>query len=385
MHIREFFKSYRESGKFIFKIMLLVSIFVWASGPIYAGNYLNSAHGNSNYGVKRTGISQYPRGHCAHCHEQHASINGAEPVPINGAVGYLLFSPNYTSQTVNFCFDCHVQTGGYQEGGGIINRSYSYNFGGNTDSYDNDLKQAFSHTAPGSSHNLNDIKKILGTTMYDANGHEWSLPKTLNPCDACHNPHIVQRNYPVSNADGKLKTAVTRPSNPNQLWGDDEGERMNRYGDYQAPYWYGSDTDDPKFEPAGDEVQDGSNLPDFVRLCTDCHNGYNQIWSSRLGRYLLPIKWFSNNGDIHGVKRGFIKRPRPPYSYQQHYTLSCTDCHEPHGSSNIFLLRTSINGKSISVSNTDDESWRNFCYGACHNYKHNKRNCFECHHHNKKF
>lgn len=52
-----------------------------------AGDYLNSAHGNSSYGVERISTASlgYSKGNCAHCHEQHASIGGEEPEPARGS------------------------------------------------------------------------------------------------------------------------------------------------------------------------------------------------------------------------------------------------------------------------------------------------------------
>ena len=50
-----------------------------------SGSYLDSAHANTSDGVKRsaTGFpTDYSQGNCAHCHEQHASITGAEPTQI---------------------------------------------------------------------------------------------------------------------------------------------------------------------------------------------------------------------------------------------------------------------------------------------------------------
>ncbi|MEW6675249.1 MAG: hypothetical protein AB1348_04455, partial [Nitrospirota bacterium] len=159
-----------------------------------SGPYLDSAHANSTYGVKRTATGfpiDYARGNCAHCHEQHASIGGDEPAPDTpaGPDIFLLFDENYTSQTVNFCFDCHTSVGSYQTSGISINRSYSYNFGGNTTAgtYDSNILSAFSHTASGSSHWLDNIKSFaLGVTRYTATGASWSLNSNLNPCDACH-------------------------------------------------------------------------------------------------------------------------------------------------------------------------------------------------------
>ena len=64
-----------------------------------AGVYLDSAHGDNNYGVNRSGASgfptDYPEGFCAHCHEQHASIGGSEPSPTGGPSDYLLFYISY--------------------------------------------------------------------------------------------------------------------------------------------------------------------------------------------------------------------------------------------------------------------------------------------------
>jgi hypothetical protein len=46
------------------------------------------------------------------------------------------------------------------------------------------------------------------------------------------------------------------------------------------------------------------------------------------------------------------------------YVLSCLDCHEPHGSENEWLLRTSVNGKD-NISVPGPGRWMDFCT-ACH-------------------
>jgi hypothetical protein len=377
----------------------LVALLAW--GIAYAGTYADSAHGHTTYGVDRTSTSQYTQGHCGHCHEQHASIAGVEPEPArpfgDPPDEYLLFNTNFTDQSTNFCYECHVDSGGYQAGN-IINRSYSYNFGGNTSagSYDMDIEEAFGHTTPGSgsSHYLPDfVSQILGQTLRDADGNTWSLPADINPCDACHNPHIVQRNYPVSEVGGLLATAVTRPSDPDNLWGDDATERMDQVGDYQAPYWYSSTTN---YEPGNNAVEDGSNLPDYVRLCSDCHNQYNTIYSEnprlpRGPRNILKIEWgpadTSVTADAHGEYNGSPSKLIEPYNSFNiatgHVTLGCLDCHEPHGSpTNIYLLRTSVNGKDVSVDAETDANWLNFCQNSCHGSRHDsKSGCPTCHRH----
>ena len=357
-------------------------------GMAYAGTYTMSAHGNEDYGVKRFSTSQYTVGHCGHCHEQHASIGGVEPAPTGGPHGYLLFNPNFVDQSTNFCYDCHVQSGGYQVDG-IINYSYSYAYGGNDTpgSYDFDIKQAFSHAyGSGSSHFLPDIvDQVLGKSLRDASNTPWSLPGSINPCSACHNPHMAQRNMP--GIGGELLTAVSRPSDPDNLWGDGSGQRMSAEYNYQAPYWYNSTI---YFEPARNLVQDGSNQPNFVVLCTDCHNTNNTIYSTNPGlprgpRELIQIDW-GESGDKHGRRNGDAKKLLAPYSGQ--HTLSCLDCHEPHGSrTNIYLLRISINGRDVSVGSESNAHWENICYGPCHQTHHTPggQECSDCHRHGQRF
>ncbi len=322
-----------------------------------AGMYLNSAHGNSSYGVSRSSTGSYPRGLCANCHEQHASIGGSEPSPAGGPDGYLLFDTNFTSQTAGLCFDCHTDTSSYQVGGSIINRSYSFRAGGWTSDTLNDILEAFSYTSPGTSHNLSDISNFISG--------RWNYTSDSNPCAACHNPHAAQGDPP--NAPNSAKSAATRgwpvsrPSlhsrdnNAWGLWGDDAGEKMSDFVGalmYQAPYRYGSTT---TFEPDGSTTQDGSNLTDFATFCTDCHNPSNTIYSTTLGRNLKPIDWVTTGGESGGDKHGIngatvgiaVDPPFSPSNYGQ-YVLSCTDCHEPHGSPNRYLIRKEVNGSLLA-------------------------------------
>mgnify|MGYP005636853101 CR=1 FL=1 len=120
-------------------ITLAICIFL-TTNPLYAGTYLDSAHGNNSYGVSRTSTSGYTKGNCGHCHEMHASIDGSEPAPIGSAPSkWCVFAINFdTSQTANpysqddnFCFYCHTNTGSLQVSG-ITNNNYSATFGGAT-------------------------------------------------------------------------------------------------------------------------------------------------------------------------------------------------------------------------------------------------------------
>ena len=352
---------------------------------VNAGAYLNSAHGNSTYGVKRSASgfpADYTKGLCGHCHEQHASIDGSEPEPIEGAPSnYELFYSNYLNQTDNFCYQCHTDVGSYQTGGSLINRSYSFRAGGWTADPLNDVLEAFSFTTPAASHNLDDIKTII-------TAKSWNYTSDSNPCDACHNPHAAQGD-PVgapnsAKSSGTRGWPVSRPSLHSKdnsvwgLWGDSSGEKMSDYAGlliYQAPYRYNSAT---TYEPDGSTTQDGSNLADYVTFCTDCHNTINTIYSTTLGRNLRTIDWTAAK---HGKGAAVLDSASDIYSPYQDaqlgdYVLACTDCHEPHGSSNVFFIRGEVNGSVpvtvLTEAGTNDgpgsrcnTEWTYLC-GKCH-------------------
>lgn len=210
----------------------------------------------------------------------------------------------------------------------------------------------------------------------------------------CHDPHLSQKNnndpYPTPPT---YKTAIRRPhapssgtNSPGNLWGDESDASPPELtaedpGVYQAPH-YGSgpwDPEDGPFEPAGDAISDGSNLPNFVRFCAygSCHSqaipeaAHDAYWAhNRSYRSLRLINWTSS-GDIHGGKTlnqtTFDGPTLSPYDIQDaNYVLSCTDCHEPHGSPNQWLLRTTVNGVYVGVM-TERGKWSRFCK-ACHDY-----------------
>lgn len=328
------------------------------SQPIYT----DSAHGNSTYGVNRTSLNSpinfgYSTGNCAHCHEQHASIGGSEPNPIGGPSKFCLLADNFSgvtskpySQSDNVCFYCHIVTGTFQSSA-FNNYSYSYTFGGcsSTDCPTANIFDAFNGL---SYHNLNDILNFAKAT--------WSSTYTAdsNPCSACHNIHIARRSCgKPSGSFDTTKSAISRPSDHGNLWGDEE--KMSNYTTgYQAPYYNSAAT----YEPDGSAVSDPSKLPDYVTFCTDCHNATNVIYSTRKSGNLRFIDWSAVTGDKHGgrnyVDSNMYAVPLPyvdkldaraPYGTTgTNYVLSCLDCHEPHGSSNIRLIRRRVNGADLA-------------------------------------
>jgi hypothetical protein len=333
----------------------LIGLALWmflAASTVYAGTYLSSSHGNTAYGVNRSSTSQYSKGNCAHCHEQHASIDGSEPDPFSGSPSqFALFYTNHTSQTDNFCFKCHCETNSVAASA-ITNRSYSYRAGGWTADPLNDILEAFTTgggNTPPSAHNLDDI-----STFIDG---KWGYTANSNPCAACHSVHALQGDPANSAISGNsAKSLATRGypvSRPSQhstnattwgLWGDGAGEKMSDYAGptgYQAPYRYNSFV---VYEPDGSATTNGSNMTDFNTFCIDCHDATNTIYSTTKLRNLRKFDWnLEKHGKGDAADDADYTDLKPPYSEGTRYVLACTDCHEPHGSPNVFLIRKWVN------------------------------------------
>lgn len=325
--------------------------------------YTDSAHGNSTYGVDRTSLSTfgYSKGNCVHCHEQHASIGGSEPNPTGGPDKYCLLSNNFnTSKTMNpyvqndsVCFYCHISIGTLQSPS-FSNYSYSITFGGNPDITPNNIFDAFNGL---SYHNLYDIWRLItglsGTKTFT------SFPADSNPCSGCHNVHIAKRSCgKPSGSFDTTKSAISKPSDHGNLWGDEE--KMSNYTTgYQAPYYNSAAT----YEPDGSAVSDPSKLPDYVTFCTDCHNATNTIYSTLLGRDLYKINFPQ---EMHGgyaatycsynvpPLTSLLAAPYDGLTKCGQYVLACTDCHEPHGSPNNFLVRKWVNKGTVTVTQYGD-------------------------------
>ncbi len=364
--------------KALFVLSFLFIVFYFCN---YANSesYLNSAHGNGTYGVKRdvTELSDYSQGNCAHCHEMHGSINKNEPSPAGGSPSpWALFADNfdnasayqrpttgYYSQSDDFCFYCHGPSS--LQLNGITNYDYSQTFGGadpNTNA--TNIMDAFNQF---SYHNLYDIWKFAKTNS----DFSYFFKNGSNPCVACHNPHIAQRS--CGKPEGSFNpsySAISKPSDHAHLWGDNDTERMNKYN-YQPPYCYNKIGFEPDCTNDTASTQ-ASKTPDYVTFCTDCHNTSNEIYSTTLGRNLYKIDWETTGGESGGDKHGknsatVSTNLKAPYNNATGFVVSCLDCHEPHGSPNVMLIRREVNGEklpgNITTLNTSD--WAYLCE-RCH-------------------
>lgn len=348
-------------------LMLVGLLVAWLlPGAVAAGPYLDSAHGNATYGVNRMVLdaqyANFATGNCAHCHETHASIAGSNPRPVGAPSPHTLFSVNFNSartqqpylEADNFCFACHSDTSGQQ----VVNQNYSTTFGGGTAGSDpQSIMTAFNQN---SYHNLFDIWSFLQN-----NPQYPGFNVNSNPCGACHNPHLAKRNWDGTQPGFPLLSSLSRPNAPNSLWG--EAELMSAFLGYEAPYAFATSR-----EPAGLGDQDGAKTPDYVGFCTSCHNQDNVIWSTTLNREIKKINW--GNSGLGTTKHGDLTREgnnsfREPYltaaALKSNFVLSCLDCHESHGASNIMLLRSRANGENLEAAVTASAALGVLCK-RCH-------------------
>lgn len=356
-------------------VLIVVAVLVWLlswAGVATADIYADSAHGNNDplpgYGVNRSGTG-YDIGDCTHCHDTFdESICGVNPL--------MLFStPLYTQQNTGFCLECHKSPDNSAQVNMPNQRSYSYKFGGGPDGCPGHIRQALNfvrengNSRPGvcgsdegSAHHLTSIRDFLQG--------RWGFGDVLaeiNPCEGCHNPHRAQQHdYPVGSQGA---SPISLPSTHDGDWdvfGAETTERMDSYASpdtYLAPYYYGG----TYHEPEGDGTDDGSNMPDYVTFCTDCHNSATTIYSNELDRNLYTFDWATEkHGRAAASDSSGSTDVRSPYEDTEcgTYVLSCTDCHEPHGSPNAFLIRREVNRFEPVIPGGRGQ-WTNLCE-ACH-------------------
>jgi hypothetical protein len=330
-------------------ISLVLGMTCLATAPALAGPYRDSAHGNADYGVNRAAIdgqyNEFATGNCAHCHETHASLQGTEPLPANGAAPHALFAEGFNTdrtqnpyvESDNFCFYCHNDGSGPQ----VRNQDYSTTFGGGTAGEGpQSIMTAFNQA---SYHNLNDIWNFLSSDLFYT---AW-FANLGNPCSACHNSHLAKRNWDSAQAGFPLLSPISLPGISANLWG--ETEVMSNYTSYEAPLAFADIR-----EPAGIGEADGGNTPDYVSFCTSCHKPDNTLLSTTLNREVKKINWetLGPQLDKHGAQlRDGADFFREPYAgaaaLKSNFVLSCLDCHETHGSPNTMMLRRRINGENL--------------------------------------
>lgn len=353
------------------------------AGIALCGPYSLSAHGNSTNGVNRIAPEAlgYAIGNCAHCHEQHGTISS----PTDEGSPYLLVPDGLVSQAENICLYCHEGTGSLQVDG-IDNYQYSGTFGcASTSSATNGILETFELL---SNHNLDDIDNFL-----TANPSIYDVPTGATPCSGCHNPHRAKRN--VADTDNPAESVLSKPSDHETLWTESMDTAFAT--EYEPPYCSGTNREP---DGVGSATLGRQGTPNYIAFCADCHNSSNTIYSTNFGRNLHKIDW-SDLGEKHGqvdrdVTLGVPYQPlftnevlRGPYTAgltgsggdliaTGHYVLSCLDCHEPHGSDNVTLIRSHVNSEDLTANITSSETYNPSNSVSVHN-KEMGYLCQKCH------
>jgi len=212
-------------------------------------------------------------------------------------------------------------------------------------------------------HNLYDIYTFAKLTF------AWFVDQS-NPCSACHNPHLARRNS--ATPQDPSFSAISRPSDHFSLWGTTQTMGIT-YNTHYEPPWCTDVLTDREPANSANAVDGRANTPDYVALCTECHNTVDTVFSTTLNANIRPIDW-SAIGDKHGLRLmdGGLDITSP-YALGGGYVLSCSDCHEPHGSSNVMQIRTRVNGVNLegsitrfdSTINDSNVEWSYLCK-RCH-------------------
>jgi hypothetical protein len=207
-------------------------------------------------------------------------------------------------------------------------------------------------------------------------------------CGDCHSPHedasqqivdpgggFVVQNNPVVNPDTGAALQVYSINN-------------TYVGDATSFTYYDGTDSWPDLDPTNPEGGSLIREPDYIEFCLVCHDGTTPPGVTMSPNMLNMADSYRLN-DQHGrlegrssPSRGYLK---PPWTTQANYdsgsptqpgggdgtyaALNCTLCHGPHGSGNIFNLRTSItvNGTPMTVGGREAFMDPNLCTRQCGN------------------
>lgn len=309
--------------------LLVVAMTFGLSSFAAAGPYTDSAHGNSTTGVDRSSIDLkydvFAKGNCSHCHEQHSSLGGNEPLPAGSAQNPSL---RFAAEE-NLCGTCHD--------GSPATKNIAIEF----------LKQ-YRHpvTDYADRHTLSiDEKGQDGLPFRGLNRHA--------ECSDCHEPHTVQGDTHETSV-GIPRTATSNAVSGVLLgaW----GVEPNTDPDWLPPLGFS------EVSPATKEYQ----------ICFKCHSYYALQAATGIANFTGPsgvlitdqaMEFSKANGAVHPVRMTLndqtgssfpraleSSRMKAPWNLNMGtQTMYCSDCHGnnssspagPHASTNQFMLEGS--------------------------------------------
>jgi len=301
----------------------LVSGFAYATGP-----YTGSAHGNTTSGVDRTSTAQYAIGHCAHCHEAHASIDGSEPAPTGGPDEVLLF--DYEE---NLCETCHD---------------------GNP-AADN-IQAQIDKDSTGSAHptdNYSGRHSVSESTTTNMDPADYADGVTRHAeCVDCHNPHAAGSTVHT------LGTNAVGATSPLYKVSGVESPSTTAWGT-------------PNFSD-NDEIPTSTGITKEYQLCYKCHSN----WTTQpAGQTNIALQFNTNNDSYHSVEGTGKASDYGIYvsTWDKDDRMYCSDCHGsetssdpagPHGSTIDHILKGEYN-RTTGAHDLNTSS--HLCF-ICHDY-----------------
>ncbi len=325
----------------------------------------------------------------------------------HGSSNVKMLNDEGSSSLETFCYNCHTN-------GRITNNALSGS--GLAD----DIQQAFSM---GEKHNLGTNFTINGknfilqcTTCHNPHvvtGKHWDITNNVSPItkpDLNANPSDNPRalgNSLWGVASGQKMADFAASGSGTGGW----KFNMNRgipFGSTNIPSDQGGYYQPPKTASGYNFEFDGSILPDYPSFCLECHThrvssnnppvNYGQgisctgnsvdppnqriecgaqhgLGTANVPKYSSDPGWWGSNGNPDPIfqqdgatrGRGYGHFMRWPYESADrnagiNFVMSCTDCHEAHGSNGASMLRSTVNAYGPGTSN-----WNTMC-NNCHYY-----------------
>jgi predicted CXXCH cytochrome family protein len=174
--------------------------------------------------------------------------------------------------------------------------------------------------------------------------------------------------------------------------------------EYDVATWlnvHSSETDRPPYLEVQYSLAEPVPGANSIEFCVKCHDGEQAPGDIGTAAQIMggasvreQYRFTNSHGFANALGTG--SRPtfdatatlKPPYFYGMG-PLQCTECHDPHGSRNVYHLKETINGKSgLRVTTREGSDWenvQNWCT-ACHTIEPHPwwgNNCIGCHYHGR--
>ena len=323
----------------------LITLMFLGSGLAYTGEgpYTNSAHGNSTSGVDRSSIDSkygtYSNGNCAHCHEAHASLGGAEPAPDTDTSEYGHAGPDKDllfSEEEGVCETCH-----------------DFN-GPATDDIKTQIDKDNTEGSPFYAHPTDDYSgrhEVSETTTTNMDPADYADGTSRHAeCVDCHNPHAAGSTVHA--------TETNTVSSTSPLY------KVCGIGVTNAGEWT---------VPTYTEIPTSTGISYEYELCFKCHSSWTTQPS---GQTNIALHFNTNNSSYHSVEgtgkaSGYGNYETP---WDANSLMYCSDCHGseissdpagPHGSTIEHILKGNYN-RDTGKSGLDTSD--HLCFD-CHDYQ----------------